>query len=138
MKILIENRFTREEYYVKSIDCEKNEITVEGSDAVIAIYEVNNPWEIRFEEIECLHPEIINSHGYPKCSVCDDKFDGWYCPSSPDHFCHYDSWTEDGINHYIYISEGDEFEQFQLPEDHDPCEGSEDDCIFCGQPEERK
>jgi hypothetical protein len=49
------------------------------------------------------------SFGFAFCAGCGTHL-GWYCPESPDHYCHYD-------------------------EDEDPCR---DDCLHCHQPDERK
>ena len=95
---------------------------------------------------------IDNSYGYgPEghcwCEVCDKHF-GHYCPESPDHGCHY--YTEDdGLHVKLYTGE-----IIRKPIDaHDPddwagrtitvnedCKRYEtdDSCLFCHAPEERK
>lgn len=55
---------------------------------------------------------------------------GWFCPDSPDHACHY--FTEDGL---VVLTSGD---RIQPPPEHDVTGETEDICIFCGLPEERK
>ena len=49
-----------------------------------------------------------NETGTVRCALCNKGF-GWFCPKSPDRYCHY-------------------------PETPSP---NGDVCIFCGQPDER-
>jgi hypothetical protein len=63
------------------------------------------------------------------CTVCNRNF-GWYCPDSPDHVCHY--YSQDGK---ITLVDGTEI---PVPEGHDKIGESDDWCIFCGEPDERK
>lgn len=56
--------------------------------------------------------------------------DGWDCPESLDKVCHYYS-----VNGMVKLNNGKEV---KMPESHDPTMESEDWCIFCGEPEERK
>jgi hypothetical protein len=67
------------------------------------------------------------------CVICEKDF-GWWCPESPDHACHYYSiTTADGFT--VTMING---EEYLLPKDHVDTYETEDQCIFCGQPEERK
>ena len=72
------------------------------------------------------------------CAVCDMHF-GHYCPKSPDHACHY--FSEDG---YVKLNTGETVPKPRDPED-DPKDyalsdsyETDDCCIFCGSPQERK
>jgi len=70
------------------------------------------------------------------CELCGEDL-GWYCPKSPDHACH-------------YFSEGGKVKLaggilVDIPEDCKDEDGSynpnwetDDCCLFCGSPEERK
>lgn len=94
-------------------------------------------------------------HSYPEfgpdgncwCNICNEHF-GHYCPESPDHGCHY--YTEDdGLHVKLFTGE-----IVRKPIDpHDPtnwagqmitvddnCKQWETDdvCLFCGAPDERK
>ena len=59
-----------------------------------------------------------------------EEYDGWECKNSPDGVCHY--YSNKGT---VHLNNGD---AFKLPDDHDKEDESEDCCLFCGQPEERK
>lgn len=64
-----------------------------------------------------------------RCTVCK-KHLGWRCKVSPDSTCHY--YTYDGK---VTLIDGREVDP---PADHDAHYETEDSCIFCGFPEERK
>lgn len=77
-----------------------------------------------------------DDEGDTYCTLCHYHF-GHYCPESPDHTCHY--FTEDGK---IKLVTGVEVD---VPKDHldedgkyDPNWETDDSCLFCGSPEERK
>jgi len=96
-----------------------------------------------FQELtsKCEHVNV-KSGSSVVCSVCGEHAYGWYCPKSPDKHCYY----------FTEIPEEDEegtqeFEEFrfvrlrsgELFKLDAPTESESDDwCIFCGQPEERK
>lgn len=63
------------------------------------------------------------------CQGCHQYF-GWRCKKSPDGVCHY--YSEDGKIELIDNT------QVPTPEDHDPDYETDDCCIFCGMPDERK
>lgn len=64
------------------------------------------------------------------CELCEEGF-GYYCPESPDSVCHY--FTDDGT---ITLIDGS---KVPVPnEDHDPEYETDDSCLFCGDPYERK
>jgi hypothetical protein len=54
----------------------------------------------------------------------------WDCPLSPDGVCHY--YSHDGI---VHLNDGT-FDQ--MPRSYDPTYETEDSCIYCGKPLERK
>lgn len=64
-----------------------------------------------------------------KCLICNQHF-GWRCTKSPDHVCHY--YTEEGT--IMLIDET----VVNAPTDHDAESETDDSCIYCGMPEERK
>ena len=92
-----------------------------------------------------------------QCAICDSILEkGWYCPDSPDLICHYFSVTEDDGSETVMLLDGNEV---PCPKsrcyDCDPCNmkprdvclnpgvpdqeyQSEDWCLYCGHPEERK
>lgn len=69
-----------------------------------------------------------------KCDVCD-KRGGWYCPKSPDHTCYYFSRLDAGATvRHVELRNG----QRHLLTGYTKQYESEDWCIFCGEPDERK
>lgn len=73
-------------------------------------------------------------HSGSYCTVCKQHF-SWYCPASPDHACHYYSGPAAGGGRQVAL-----FNEvmYELPAEYDGRWETEDDCIFCHQPEERK
>ena len=84
-------------------------------------------------ELECTH-EITNDNDNARCTICDHEY-GWYCPSSPDYSCYYFSSRRKEQN-VIDMLDGSEF--IIVNPDHNPDLESEDQCLFCGLPQERK
>lgn len=82
---------------------------------------------------ECKH---VTAHsgvedGSAWCAICGNDL-GHYCPESPDHACHYFT-NNDGK---IELSDGTIVD---VPnEEHDPDYETDDDCLFCHAPQERK
>ena len=73
---------------------------------------------------------LVQQGASAHCTHCTKHF-GWYCPQSPDHACHYFS---DGDGQVRLING----EDHAVPAGHEIARESEDCCIFCGDPEERK
>ena len=77
------------------------------------------------------------------CTICGTDF-GHYCPDSPDHACHY--YTEDGL--HVKLNTGEVIQKPIEPIDPEwnpvtvrqDCRKWETDdcCLFCGAPRERK
>lgn len=81
-------------------------------------------------EENCPHIIIEGKYNNAHCTVCGHSF-GHHCQASPDHACHY--YTEnDGM---IYLITG---KSVKPPEDHNKNYESDDHCIYCHHPEERK
>lgn len=76
----------------------------------------------------CTH-SIKKKHDSAICEICDQSF-GWWCPDSPDNCCHY--FSENG---FIALENG---QKVPIPPDHDEKYETDDCCIFCHDPEERK
>lgn len=83
-------------------------------------------------DVDCKCGEALSAH----CLICGKSSHIWYCPKSPDHVCHYDSRKDEADRLYVELYNGKRF--YKLPEDHDPDNESDDWCIFCGYPDERK
>lgn len=79
---------------------------------------------------DCHHKVDPNYKHYVKCAICDEFLSHWHCDKSPDGCCHY--YSDDGE---VALVDGT---KHQLPEDHDIKFESDEFCIFCGEPEERK
>jgi len=73
------------------------------------------------------HDPIYDDYGYAICEICNHNF-GWSCSESPDKTCHY--FSKDGK---VTLIDGTTVD-VESDEDYE----TEDCCIFCGQPEERK
>lgn len=86
------------------------------------------------EELETavLHVIVPEGHGdcrTARCTHCNEDF-GWFCPDSPDNRCHY--FTDDAGQ--VTLVNG----QKEWPAPHDRRYETEDRCLFCGNPQERK
>jgi hypothetical protein len=78
-----------------------------------------------------------DEHGGASCVICD-KHLGWVCTKSPDHVCHYYSSFIDG-KHGVELIDGTIDYPTDLQEDDYSEEDETDDCcIYCHQPDERK
>jgi hypothetical protein len=65
------------------------------------------------------------------CLVCGEDFSmAWRCKCSPDSVCHY--YSKDGK---VKMIDGT---LVDIPKGHNPEWETDDACIFCGMPEERK
>ncbi len=75
-------------------------------------------------------------YDYASCDVCKQSF-GYRCPGkdSPDEVCHYFTEDQDGKN-MVLLSNG-EYVEYTDPE-HSPDHESDDYCLYCGSPQERK
>lgn len=72
-----------------------------------------------------------------QCLICNSYF-GWRCKISPDQNCHY--YTEqDGPNglRYVTLINGQKH-YLPLPSNYDNQWETDDSCLFCGMPDERK
>ena len=91
-----------------------------------------------FHEIKLQKPDEEGYYGGAECRFCGRiGWEHWYCPDSPDHVCHYFSVPENG-RCYVKDING---EKIYLPATHtveDERWETEDQCLFCGQPNERK
>jgi hypothetical protein len=101
---------------------------------VTAFEQIINDANSHIREIveHCNHPidhggteEYVGS-----CPKCGEYFDGWKCSESPDGVCHY--YSDEGK---VELIDGS---YYSLPENYDADNETDDGCIFCGQPRERK
>ncbi len=70
-----------------------------------------------------------------KCKICEESF-GWYCPDSEDHSCHY--FTEhDEVKDLFYVEMINKSKHY-MDKMYSGVDETEDTCLFCGDPEERK
>jgi len=68
------------------------------------------------------------------CSECGAGDGSWWCPKSPDNHCYYFS-EEAESKRVVLLKNG---ETFILPADHKHENETDDTCLFCGAPDERK
>jgi len=82
---------------------------------------------------DCKH-EVPNykQDSSARCQICG-KYFGWSCHDSPDHVCHYFSIEKDG-QIGVELIDGS---FYPLP-NHNADYESDDWCIFCQEPDERK
>jgi hypothetical protein len=90
-------------------------------------------------KITCAHKNLEKTeYGGSVCKDCGTH-QGWYCPKSPDNRCYYFSHLGKIIGRksrrYVRLNNGT---IYYLPEKYDGRNESDDWCIFCGAPEERK
>lgn len=95
----------------------------------------------RMLEGKCWHEIKEGTYGRGTCIICGSKrWFGWYCPKSPDHLCKYFSKYDEekklrfvmSINgERIYLSE-------KYTKNYNEYTESEDECIYCWLPQERK
>lgn len=78
---------------------------------------------------KCNHSIVSESYEGAGCQHCGEDF-GWYCEESPDNVCHYYS-----TNGKVRLIDG---LMVDVPADHNDKYETDDSCIFCGAPEERK
>lgn len=79
----------------------------------------------------CDHALVEESCDSLRCAVCQ-KYFGWYCPESPDKTCHYFT-NENGLIELMnreLVRPGKEWPGKKFE--------SDDFCVFCGHPDERK
>jgi hypothetical protein len=76
----------------------------------------------------CNH-SVVNYHDCAQCVICEEIFGHW-CSNSPDHACHY--YTDFGE---IVLVDGS---RIAAPLEHDVEYETDDSCIYCMDPEERK
>lgn len=81
-------------------------------------------------ETNCPHIISEDRNNNAHCKICRHSF-GHYCPDSPDNVCHYYTNSENMIQLLIG-------EEVKPPKDHNKNYESDDYCIYCHSPEERK
>jgi hypothetical protein len=73
-------------------------------------------------------------HGEAVCIFCKQNF-GWYCHKSPDRTCYY--YSDERKGKTVTLKSG---QKIDLPAEHEAQARweSDDFCLFCGGPDERK
>lgn len=87
----------------------------------------------------CTHPaEKVGEKKNSDCAHCTecDKTLGWFCPESPDKQCHYYT-SKDDKGYYVELRSG-ERHYFNNYKKSDQDDETDDSCLFCGEPDERK
>ena len=82
------------------------------------------------------HEKLVKDGDSAKCAKCGKWF-GWWCQTSPDNDCHY--YTTEGVGgeYVVKLANGKTHimpNYTSKDEEHE----NEDECLFCGGPEERK
>ncbi len=95
------------------------------------IFDLGNPAvNFSFDDCSCPPNAMVEKYGNPHCTLCRASIFGHWCPESHDHECHY--FTKDGVVKFRDGTIG------KMPTDHDVKYETDDECLFCGKPEERK
>ena len=94
-----------------------------------ALFELQDACQCEFRELTAdeLDDEWMSVGA--RCLKCGQGR-GWRCKESPDSVCHYRS-----RNRCIKLLGG---ALYALPDDYDDSNESDDWCVFCGLPDERK
>lgn len=83
----------------------------------------------------CTHEKTKRSGDSVICANCNKDF-GWFCETSPDETCHYYSEESlDSESRFITLKSG---MKHLFHPDHNHKNETDDSCLFCGSPEERK
>ena len=85
----------------------------------------------------CTHPLTVQKGDSHYCRTCKSHVgEGWWCPDSPDNHCYYftEKWPGNA-GRFVDLKNGDR--RF-FHKDHDHENETDDCCLFCGAPEERK
>jgi hypothetical protein len=94
-----------------------------------------------FHEIKIQEPDNEGYYGSAECIYCDglgwNSIFTWYCPDSPDHACHYHS-DSDGKRRYTTDINGERIYLSKKHTDENARWETDDQCLFCGLPNERK
>jgi hypothetical protein len=91
-----------------------------------------------YHEIKLQKPDSDGYYGSARCAHCNAfGFEDWYCPKSPDHVCHYFS-ESDGSRRYVEDINGEKIYLSKKHTDEDAQYETDDVCLFCGNPLERK
>jgi len=98
-----------------------------------AISALQQQLDDQFEK--CPHAIAYEIEGSTWCEICGVDF-GWHCPVSPDHACHYYSERSvPGMEPIVKLNNGG---IAYLSSDYEGDWETDDCCIFCHQPNERK
>lgn len=84
-------------------------------------------------QVLCAHEQVVKKDDSAKCTECNCNL-GWYCPKSPDHQCYY--YSEEIAGKKFIVLNNDT--KVPLPDDHNSEYETDDSCLFCGEPDERK
>lgn len=87
----------------------------------------------------CTHPadKVVEKKNSDcaHCTECGKTLD-WFCPESPDKQCHYYT-NQDDKGYYVTLRSG-ERHYFKNYTKSDSQDETDDSCLFCGAPNERK
>lgn len=122
-----ENQFF---HYTKNINVIEEKSDKESRIVFKAVKQFKDKVADSFSDMKnsCKH-KIKNLSDSACCTLCDRNF-GWYCSESKDKCCHY--FSDKGK---VELITG---ELVDVPRHHDQYGENYDECIFCGDPEERK
>ena len=73
--------------------------------------------------------------GGAECGICGVYVMGWYCAKSPDHLCYYNTEEDSNGNRYVELRDGN---RVYMEKGYSNEDETDDDCLFCHHPDERK
>lgn len=89
--------------------------------------------EINTLKDQCPHKIYYKPNESVWCSICSKDF-GWHCKNSPDHSCHYSNELLDISGKFIVNLHNGQTSTFRPREIKYLIS---DECLFCGEPDER-
>ena len=90
----------------------------------------------------CSHSKLYDSDkeggGSARCVTCNRYMGFWFCPQSPDNRCYYYSEPNGDGSRHVQLENGVKHQLTKEWRDDDAEHETDDDCLFCHHPEERK
>jgi len=109
------------------------------------IYKTTGVKQYKLENLSqrlCAHKELRDSDpeggGSARCVACGKHMGHWFCPKSPDHRCYYNSEPNGDGSRHILLNGGTKHQITKEYRDADAEYETDDDCLFCHNPDERK
>jgi hypothetical protein len=86
-----ERELTKDEDYLRA---QISSLTITIDRFQRRLWTIKNSCKHTLLEVNMFHDDV----GIVRCAICGHDF-GWWCPKSPDHYCHYDKGNEDSCDY---------------------------------------